>query len=120
MEWSFHQWQAMVLHKMLQRTLGVVPLQSDIPKAEFEDKVREHVRFAQGQLQSALSAAATHVRNSHRDAAEPETITTFFPSNMILGPNNMILDDTEGVAEGDTDLDPISGAEGDTDLEESD
>ena len=129
MEWSFHQWQAMVLHKMLQRTLGVVPLQSDIPKAEFEDKVREHVRLAQGHLQSALSAAATHVRNSHRDAAEPETIKTFFPSNMILGPSsypypgNMILDVTESVTEGDTDLDPFSlldsGAEGDTDLEES-
>ena len=123
MEWSFHLWCAMVWHKMLQRTLGVVPLQSDIPKAEFEDKVREHVRRAQGQLQSALSAAATHVRNSHRDAAEPETIKTFFPSNMILGPSsypypgNMILDVTESVAEGDTDFDPFSGAEGDTDLD---
>ena len=121
MAWSFHQWQVMVLHKMLQRTLGVVPLHSDISKAEFEDKVREHVRWAQGQLQSALSAAATHVRNSHRDAAEPETIKTFFPSNMILGPSsypypgNMILDVTESVAECDTDLDPFSGAEGDTD-----
>ena len=63
------------------------------------------------------------MRNSHRDAAEPETIKTFFPSNMILGPSsypypgNMILDVTESVAEGDTDLDPFSGAEGDTDLD---
>ena len=72
------------------------------------------------EFHAALLAAATNVRQSHQDAAEPETIATFFPSNMILGPSNMILDDTEGVAGGDTDLDPISGAAGDTDLEESD
>ena len=84
MEWSFHQWQAMVLHKMLQRTLGVVPLQSDIPKAEFEDKVRQSVLFARLEFHAALLAAASTVRQSHQDAAEPETIATFFPSNMIL------------------------------------
>ena len=102
---SFDQWQVMVLEKMLQRTWGIVPLHTDIPKAEFEDKVRQSVRFARLEFHAALLAAATNVRQSHQDAAEPETIATFFPSNMILGPSNMILDDT--------DLD-------DTDLEDTD
>ena len=129
MSCSFDQWQVMVLEKMLQRTWGIVPLHTDIPKAEFEDKVRQSVRRARLEFHAALLAAATNVRQSHHDAAEPERIATFFPSNMILGPSsypypgNMILDVTESVTEGDTDLDPFSlldsGAEGDTDLEES-
>ena len=68
MEWSFHQWCAMVWHKMLQRTLGVVPLQSDIPKAEFEDRVRQSVDLARLEFHAALLAAETNVRQSHQDA----------------------------------------------------
>ena len=85
----------MVSEKMLQRTWGIVPLHTDILKAEFEDKVRQSVRLARLEFHAALLAAATNVRQSHQDAAEPETIATFFPSNMILGPSNMILDDTD-------------------------
>ena len=98
------------LEKMLQRTGGIVPLHTDIPKAEFEEKVRQSVLFARLEFRAALLAAATHLRQSHQDAAlmasgfaEPETIATFFPSNMILY---------------DTDC-PTTQLEG-TDLEDSD
>ena len=93
---SFDEWQVMVLEKMLQRTCGIVPLHTDIPKAEFEDKVRHAVRLERLEFHAALWAAVTSVRQSHQDASEPETIATFFPSNMILGPSNMILDVTDG------------------------
>ena len=81
---SFDQWLAMVLEKMHHRLWGIVPLHTDISKAEFEDKVRQSVRFAQVEFHAALLAAETNVRQSHQDATEPETIATFFPSNMIL------------------------------------
>ena len=102
---SFDQWQVMVLEKMMRRTCGSVPLHTDIPKAEFKDNVRQFMRRARLEFHAALLAAETNVRQSHQDAPEPDTIATFFPSNMILGPSNMILDDT--------DLE-------DTDLEDSD
>ena len=115
MSCSFDQWQAMVLEKMLQRTGGIVPLHTDIPKAEFEEKVRQSVLFARLELRAALLAAATHLRQSHQDAAlmasgfaEPEPIATFFPSNMILS----------GHSPCDTDC-PTTQLEG-TDLEDSD
>ena len=95
MSCSFDQWQVMVLEKMLQRTWGIVPLHTDIPKAEFEDKVRQSVRLARLEFHAALVAAALILRQSHQDEPEPETIATFFPSNMILGPSNMILDGTD-------------------------
>ena len=85
----------MLSEKMLQRTWGIVPLHTDIPKAEFEDKVRQSVRLATLEFHAAFLAAAIHVRQSHQDAAVPEAIATFFPSNMILGPSNMILDDAD-------------------------
>ena len=85
----------MVSEKMLQRTWGIVPLHTDIPKAAFEDKVRQSVRLARLEFHAAFLAAAIHVRQSHQDAAVPEAIATFFPSNMILGPINMILDGTD-------------------------
>ena len=46
-------------------------------------------------VESRYELGVPCVRQSHQDAAEPETIATFFPSNMILGPSNMILDDTD-------------------------
>ena len=117
MSCSFDQWHGMVLEKMLQRTWGIVPLHTGIPKAEFEAKVRESVLFARLEFQAALLAAEAHHRQSHEDAAlmasglaEPETIATWFPSNMILGPSNMILYDTDC---------PTTQLEG-TDLEDSD
>ena len=117
MSCSFDQWQVMVLEKMLQRTWGIVPLHTDIPKAEFEDKVRQSVLFARLEFQAALLAAKAHHRQSHQDLAswasglaEPEIIATWFPSNMILGPGNMILYDTDC---------PTTQLDG-TDLEDSD
>ena len=95
MSCSFDQWQVMVLEKMLQRTWGIVPLHTDIPKAEFKDNVRQFMRRARLEFHAALLAAETNVRQSHQDAPEPETIATFFPSHMILGPSNMILDGTD-------------------------
>ena len=95
MSCSFDQWLVMALEKMLHRTWGIVPLHTEIPKAEFEHKVRQSVLFARVEFHAAFLAAATHVRQSHQDAAVPEAIATFFPSNMILGPSNMILDDTD-------------------------
>ena len=95
MSCSFDQWQVMVLEKMLQRTWGIVPLHTDIPKAVFEDTVRQSVALAQKEFHAAFLAAATHVRQSHQDAAVPERVATFFPSNMILCRSNMILDDTD-------------------------
>ena len=99
---SFELWQVMVLEKMLQRTWGIVPLPTDIPKDEFEDKVRQSVLCARLEFQAALLAAAAHLKQSRQDAAlmasglaEPETIATFFPSSMILGPNNMLSHDTD-------------------------
>ena len=83
------------LEKMLQRTWGIAPLHTDTPKAEFEHKVRQSVLFTRLEFHAAFLAAATHVRQSHQDAAAPETIATFFPSHMILGPSNMILADTD-------------------------
>ena len=100
----------MVLEKMLQRTWGIVPLHTDIPKAEFEDKERQSVRLARLEFHAALLAAASDHRQSLQDAAEPETIATFFPSNMILGPSNMILYATDC---------PTTQLDG-TDLEDSD
>ena len=95
MSCSFDQWQVMVLEKMLQRTWGIVPLHTDIPKAEFEDKVRQSLLFARLEFQGVLLAAAIYEGFAHEEAAlmasvfaEPETIATFFPSNMILGPSN--------------------------------
>ena len=92
---SLDQWHIMVLEKMLQRTWGIVPFHTDIPKAVFEDTVRQSVALAQMEFDAALLAGAIAVRQSHQDAAVPEAITTFFPSTMILGPSNMILDDTD-------------------------
>ena len=85
----------MVMEKMLRRTWGIVPLHTDIPKAVFEDTVRQSVALAQMEFDAAFLAAAIAVRQSHQDAAVPETVATFFPSNMILGPSNMISDDTD-------------------------
>ena len=79
----------------MRRTWGIVPLHTDIPKAEFEIKVRQSVRLARLEFHAAFMAAATTVRQSHQDAAEPETIGGFFPINMILGPIIMSLDDTD-------------------------
>ena len=117
MSCSFDQWLVMVVEKMLQRTWGIVPFPTDIPKDAFEDKVRQSVLFARLEFQAALLAAEAHLRQSHQDAAlmasgfaEPETIATFFPSNMILGPSNMILYDTDC---------PTTQLDG-TDLEDSD
>ena len=93
------------MEKMLQRTWGRVPFHTDIPMADFEAKVRHSVRLARSEFLAALLAGASNARQSYQDAAEPDTIATFFLSNMILGPSNMILDGT--------DLD-------DTDLEDTD
>ena len=85
----------MVLEKMMQRIWGSVSLHTDIPMADFEAKVRHSVRLTRSEFLAALLAGAINVRQSCQDAAEPETIVTFFPSTMILGPSNMILADTD-------------------------
>ena len=85
----------MVLEKMRQRTWGIVPLHTGMPKAAFEDKVRQSVGLAQLEFHAAFLAAAIAVRQSHQDAAVPEMIATVFPSNMILCPSNMLLDATD-------------------------
>ena len=82
MSCSVDQWQVMVLEKMPQRTWGIVPFHTDIPKAEFEDKVWQSVRLARADFQRNLILARCAAANARR--REPETIATFFPSNMIL------------------------------------
>ena len=90
MEWYFDQWRVMVQEKMMLRIWGFVSLHADIPKAEFEDKVWQSVRLARAEFQRnmILAAVATNARRR-----EPDTIATFFPSNMILGPSNIIFVD---------------------------
>ena len=92
---AFDQWLVRVLVNMMQRTWGIVPLHTDMSKAALEDKVRQSVGLVQLEFHAAFLAAAIHVMQSHQDAAVPEAIATFFPSNMSLGPINMIFDDTD-------------------------
>ena len=78
---SFDQWQVMVEEKMMLRIWGFVSL-AHIPKDVFELSVKEYMRLAVLEFHLACLAAETFMNQNN---AEPSTIMTTFPSNMILG-----------------------------------